>query len=310
MSQSPEEYRSDNEADARSPSGVVKLYIENDSFVFTQNSKALQLTFIDCEFKNLGEEWPSLKGGEHLYPLIRALLTQCLLVDTYEPPRDARPFEIYGILGIVNGAREKFLVIISSVQLRGHISGSPIYAIDKVVCLDLDHHRSYRRLANRAKDARLDSDIDIDVTDTESDDVSSNNDIPEIEVDTSATASVERPPVSSKNLGKGLVPIGRPTLQGARTNSFLNKMKHTFSSKSKVGSDTEADESKYDGAVDTPTAEKSEPDFQDYEDDVRLDKRMVKEVQALFSGQTFFFSPSFGKLVVLNKVDGCMLVLT
>ncbi|KAG2183821.1 hypothetical protein INT44_008832 [Umbelopsis vinacea] len=264
MSQSPDEYRSDNEADARSSSGVVKLYIENDSFVFTQNSKALRLTFIDCEFKSL---------------------------DTYEPPRDVRPFEVYGILGIVNGVRDKYLVIISSVQLRGHMNGSPIYAIDKVICLDLDHHRSYRRLANRAKGAKANSDIEIDVSDTESDDVSSNNDIPEVEVDTSATASIERPP--SKNLGKGLVPVGRPSLQGARTHSFLNKMKQTFSTRPKVGSDTEADESKYDGAVDTPAVEKPEPDFQDYEDDVRLDKRMVKEVQALFSGQTFFFSPSF-----------------
>ena len=196
------------------------------------------------------------------------------------------------------------MVIISSVQLRGHISGSPIYAIDKVICLDLDHHRAYRRLANRAKSARLDLDIDLDVTDTESDDISSNNDIPEIEVDASATASMERSPtVSSKNLGKGLVPVGRPSLQGSRTNSFLNKMKQTFSSKSKGGSDTEADlqnDSKYDGAVDTPAVENAEPDFQAYEDDVRLDKRMVKEVQALFSGQTFFFSPSFGKLIVMK----------
>lgn len=196
------------------------------------------------------------------------------------------------------------MVIISSIQLRGHISGSPIYAIDKVMCLDLDHDRAYRKLANRAKNARLESDIDLDVTDTESDDVSSNNDIPDIEVDASATPPMQRSPtVSSKNLGKGLVTVGRPSLQGSRTNSFLKKMKQTFSSKSKGGSDTEADtpnDSKYDGAVDTPAVEKAEPDFQDYEDDIRLDKRMVKEVQSLFSGQTFFFSPSFGKLMVMK----------
>jgi hypothetical protein len=75
MSQSPEEHRSDNEAEvdyhteSRHPSGVIKLYMENDSFVFTQNSKALQLTFIDCEFKSLGEEWPSSKSVVYYYPL-------------------------------------------------------------------------------------------------------------------------------------------------------------------------------------------------------------------------------------------------
>jgi hypothetical protein len=63
MEHSPEERKSDNETDieyqpnSRNYSGVIKLYIESGSFVFTQNSKALQLTFADCEFKSLGEEW-------------------------------------------------------------------------------------------------------------------------------------------------------------------------------------------------------------------------------------------------------------
>lgn len=34
--------------------GIIQLHVESDSFVFTQNSKAIELTFDGCEFRKLG----------------------------------------------------------------------------------------------------------------------------------------------------------------------------------------------------------------------------------------------------------------
>lgn len=226
-----------------------------------------------------------------------------MAIDNYEPSRDTKSFEIYGILGIIHGVKDHYVVVISSVQLRGYIKGAPIYAIDKVDCLDLDYHRAHRKLASRAKDTRIESDNDN--TDTESDEAFSSPDIyiPEatpttLDTVTAAASSAEQTPVRPKSPGKGL--LTRPAQQMTRSSSFINKMKQTFGPKVKSGSDTDIDlpdEANYDGAVDTPAVEKPETTFQDLEDDVRLDKRMVREVQALFSGQTFFFSPSFGKFI-------------
>jgi hypothetical protein len=218
------------------------------------------------------------------------------LIDSYEPSRDNKSFVIYGILGVINGIKDRYVVVVSAVQLRGYINDNPIYAIDKVDCLDLDYYRAHRKLTNRAKGLQIDSDLEN--TDVDSDEASSSSDAPEVIIPTSPTAvAAESTPVLPRSPGNNLLNISRPTQQMARTNSFINRMKLTFGSKTVPASNVEVskDENKYDGAVDTPAVEKAEPTMQDVEDDVRLDKRIIKEVQALFTGQTFFFSPNFGK---------------
>jgi hypothetical protein len=312
MPQSQEDRRSEGEIEAeghqnsRERTGLIKLHVERDSFVFTQNSNALQLTFEDCEFKRLGKwtEWPPQWSGPVIEDRVLKSVfnSRSIGLDTYDPSRETKTFEIYGILGIIHGVRDRYLAVISAAQLRGYIEDSPIYAIDKVVCVDLDYYRAHHKLAIRAKNKQIEADNDN--TDTESDEESSASDIPEVASDAvdpvaaAAASSADKLPVLPKPPGKGLLAHTRPTQQMIRSSSFINKMKQTFGSKVKSGSDTDNDlqnEAKYDGAVDTPAAEEPEITFQDLEDDARLDKRMVKEVQALFSGQTFFFSPTFGK---------------
>lgn len=217
------------------------------------------------------------------------------MIDSYEPSRDSKPFVIYGILGVINGIKDRYLGVISAVQLRGYFNDNPIYAIDKVDCLDLDYYRAHRKLTNRAKGLQIDSDLEN--TDVDSDEASSASDAPEVIVPTSTIASTESASVLSKTPGNHLLNVSRPTQQMGRSNSFINRMKQTFASKPLPAADIEGsqNENKYDGAVDTPAVEKAEPTMQDIEDDVRLDKRIIKEIQALFAGHTFFFSPKFGK---------------
>jgi hypothetical protein len=60
MSKSPDPQNSNgkgNDDSRRVPnrsSGIIQLHVESGSFVFTQNSKAIELTFDGCEFRKLG----------------------------------------------------------------------------------------------------------------------------------------------------------------------------------------------------------------------------------------------------------------
>lgn len=41
---------------------------------------------------------------------------------------------------------EKYMVVISSVQLRGHLMGHPVYVIDGVSCLSFDSYKACQKL--------------------------------------------------------------------------------------------------------------------------------------------------------------------
>lgn len=49
---------------------------------------------------------------------------------------------------LVNGffKSEKYMVVISSVQLRGHLMGNPVYMIDGVSCLSFDSYKACQKL--------------------------------------------------------------------------------------------------------------------------------------------------------------------
>lgn len=43
------------------------------------------------------------------------------------------------------------MVVISSVQIRGHIFGNPIYVIERVSCLSFDSYKACQRLDNKVR---------------------------------------------------------------------------------------------------------------------------------------------------------------
>lgn len=43
------------------------------------------------------------------------------------------------------------MIVISSVQLRGHLFGHPIYVIEKVSCLSFDSFKACQRLDSKVK---------------------------------------------------------------------------------------------------------------------------------------------------------------
>lgn len=44
---------------------------------------------------------------------------------------------------------EKYMIVISSVQLRGHLFGHPIYVIERVSCLSFDSSKACQKLNNK-----------------------------------------------------------------------------------------------------------------------------------------------------------------
>ncbi|CEG74594.1 hypothetical protein RMATCC62417_09775 [Rhizopus microsporus] len=99
---------------------TIKLYVTTDSFVLVKENQALEI------------EFDGLKMTKR---------------DAYEPVNVVQSFEIFGILGFIEGFREKYMVVITAAQLRGYILEHPVYVIEKVACLSFDEHKACHRLS-------------------------------------------------------------------------------------------------------------------------------------------------------------------
>ncbi|KAI9486898.1 MAG: SacI homology domain-containing protein [Benjaminiella poitrasii] len=102
---------------------IIDLYVTTTSFVLIRDKDILEIPF-NHEEKKMAR----LNSFES---------TDREIIQKYE---------IYGIIGFIEGFQEKYMVVISSVQCRGSIMGSPIYMIDEVNCLSFDTNKACQRL--------------------------------------------------------------------------------------------------------------------------------------------------------------------
>ncbi|KAI9353947.1 SacI homology domain-containing protein [Pilaira anomala] len=72
--------------------------------------------------------------------------------DTFEPVNIVQSYDIYGVLGFMEGFREKYMIVISSVQLRGHLFGHPVYVIERVSCLSFDSSKACQKLNKKQEE--------------------------------------------------------------------------------------------------------------------------------------------------------------
>ncbi|CAO3700705.1 unnamed protein product [Rhizopus stolonifer] len=98
---------------------TIQLYVTTDSFVLVKEHDILEIMF---------EGHKTIKR------------------ESYEPTNVVQSFEIYGVLGFLEGFIEKYMVVITAVQLRGHVFGQPCYVIEKVACLSFDEYRACSKL--------------------------------------------------------------------------------------------------------------------------------------------------------------------
>ncbi|KAF7721346.1 hypothetical protein EC973_004846 [Apophysomyces ossiformis] len=139
--------------------------------------------------------------------------------ESYEPPKDTRMYEIYGVLGILEGIREKYLVVVTKVQLRGHVLNHPVYVIEKVLCLCFNARKAREKLDARTKVIHIteDSDSEEDSEGIPSDDQAQHARSHVVSVSVSSTS------VSSSIPQISFAEPAPPVLR--RSNSFMTRLK-------------------------------------------------------------------------------------
>lgn len=185
--------------------------------------------------------------------------------DSYVPVNVVNTYDIYGILGFIEGFREKYMVVISSVQIRGHLFGNPIYVIERVSCLSFDSYKACQRLDNKIEEDEADD---------------------EESPDTAAKKRPTSPPVTL-----------------TQSNSFLTRIKKTFSKKKSQETLTLTQEENLLDASDilkgeellvpgdkaSSTSSASSID-EDENDIAALEQRLVRQVTEMFSRSMFIYS--------------------
>ncbi|KAG2194611.1 hypothetical protein INT46_009597 [Mucor plumbeus] len=193
--------------------------------------------------------------------------------ETFEPKDVVQKYEIYGIVGFIEGFKEKYMVVISSVQLRGHLLGNPVYVIDGVSCLSFDSYKACQKLDTKEeeKEAVIEQDADYEV-------------------------SKRKPPV-----------------QLTQSNSFLTRIKKTFAKKksnpdlSLLDEDTLIDQPQVLDVVkkeqdllvpsnsssisqNSSASTISTTSFEDNDEEDALEQRLIRQVTEMFSKSMFLYS--------------------
>ncbi|KAI9265645.1 SacI homology domain-containing protein [Helicostylum pulchrum] len=190
--------------------------------------------------------------------------------DTFEPVNVVQSYDIYGVLGFMEGFREKYMIIISSVQLRGHLFGNPVYVIERVSCLSFDSFKACQKLNRKGED--------------EDDDE-------------------EETPICKKR------PTSPPPVLLTQSNSFITRIRKSFLKKKSEEALNETLQKEEEALLEQFTSDivKKKPDLaipvvdssssssfeeDDNEVDEALEQRLVRQVTEMFSKSMFIYSNS------------------
>ncbi|ORX47430.1 hypothetical protein DM01DRAFT_1339064 [Hesseltinella vesiculosa] len=239
----------------------VQIYIQDNAFILVKGSHSFSL---------------SLDGS--LTSLERKAL-----------PQDTKPYEVHGIIGIVQGFINKYLLVITHAKDRGALFGHHTHSIEKTICVPLDPVAAKRTLAvqkldeTEFDDASLsNSFIGLGVNepttnhDTSGDDRSpsgSSSSATATAVATTATATgtLSPPPSSS--------PRGSP--------SFLDRLKKSFD---KSPSPVTLDDDVAPPALSPSSRLSSSQNLPADSETSALEKRLVREITSLFGRSMFLYA--------------------
>ncbi|KAL0096044.1 SacI homology domain-containing protein [Phycomyces blakesleeanus] len=272
-------------------SETMYLYVAEDRFVFTRGKNILEIAF----------------EGQ--------LMTR---LDNYEPSKDVSIYEVYGIVGIMEGGLEKYLVVITHVQTRGLIFGKPVYSIEKVACLSFNSTKAKDRLNAKAKAIRTPEDSESD-EEFPVETIKSTTD-----TKTENFTPIKLPPPGSGPLtspdGTNIQP---PILHPS--NSLITRLKRSLGKKKNEerpilndGVDEEVNEPmviKEEDIVESKSAEEDISLTWTTSEDTVLENRLLSQVTELFGRSMFLFSydlditNSFQKTYEKTKVEPSLLDL-
>ncbi|CAO0801593.1 unnamed protein product [Mucor circinelloides] len=237
----------DNSLVASDKKETIKLYVTTTSFVLVKDDKILEIHFDGHKMTRR---------------------------ETYEPKDIVQKYEIYGIVGFIEGFKEKYMVVISSVQLRGHLLGNPVYVIDGVSCLSFDSYKACQKLDTKEEEQEAVKAQDED----------------------HEAATRQKPPV-----------------QLTQSNSFLTRIKKTFAKKksnpdlASMDEDTLIDQPQVLDAIkkdqdllvpsnsssisqNSSASTMSTSSYDDNDEEDALEQRLVRQVTEMFSRSMFLYS--------------------
>ncbi|RUP50633.1 hypothetical protein BC936DRAFT_138303 [Jimgerdemannia flammicorona] len=197
----------------------IALYVERNAFVLVSGDDILEIQFDEC---------------------------QMLRREKYEPSKEARIYEIYGVVGILKGFLSKYLIVISSCKHRGNICKQPVYVISKVSCLELHYQNACKTLNQHQRQQFVDSDNEGEGdNDSDSNDDSSSNNADDKNRSTSSLISPIHDQIDHLSPPRPIAITGANMSSKVRTvastlavspspkpsTSFLTKMKFPFGMK-------------------------------------------------------------------------------
>ncbi|KAI7876524.1 hypothetical protein K492DRAFT_198421 [Lichtheimia hyalospora FSU 10163] len=257
---------------------------ESKDVVYDKSQHMIQLHVLDNGFVLVNNDNQAL--------LIHYNGSLTRLESPWEPPKETHSYEIYGVVGLLDGVREKYLVVITRAQVLGRIFGYPVYVIEQVACLHMNARLAKERLDQKIQPVRRDSDSESEDED-EDDNETSATPLPKTSVSSPTTTTS-----SSATLNPTITALeeiadhaGGETQRPELTRPFMNRFRWSLTGSSSNNLKTNHEEK--------PTSPVRASSSQDLftalavNEDLSLEKRLVKQVTELFSRSMFIYAPGY-----------------
>ncbi|KAI9318071.1 hypothetical protein BX666DRAFT_1584683 [Dichotomocladium elegans] len=231
----------------------ISLHVLEDAFILVDpQGHALCLPFAD--------------GGNVLTPI----------KTPFEVPKDARSYQLYGVVGILEGVRENYLIVITRVQVLGKIFGHPVSVINQVACIRFDARKAQeildakvKAVVNRSTDPSdsEESDSEDEATDRIASAVAAQN------TSVSPPSSAKKNSTEEQQEQPMMTPYEKdataPVITNANTLASLLKSLTPKATNNNNNSTFPLNE------------------------EIALDKKIVRQVNELFSRSMFIYSPGY-----------------
>ncbi|KAI9314461.1 SacI homology domain-containing protein [Dichotomocladium elegans] len=197
-------------------------------------------------------------------------------------PKDVRSYQIFGILGFIEGFREKYLVVITQAQTLGRIFNHAVYVIEQVACLNLDPRKAREILDENIQTFNRSSDSEEEEEEEEELKKAMPVKPPKQIVPaasfstptTNSTRARKHPPAPLANRFRlSLTRSKRPTVESSPTLKMSTSLTTLISSSPAPSLDLFASLA--------------------LQEEITLDRKIVRQVTELFSRSTFIYAPDY-----------------
>ncbi|CAG8565007.1 21596_t:CDS:10 [Rhizophagus irregularis] len=186
--------------------------------------------------------------------------------ELYEPSQDAKPYDIFGVVGFLELLTGRYIIVITDRKNLGHVQDKNVYMIKRVAILPLDYERALKILENHEEERSHKRYISNEIIET--DVAEAEKEFPQIQTTVSASStsvSVSVTPPSSSPDPLSFIN------KKQQVTALLSKMKLAFSDLNKKRSPS-------------PSSNGSDSDYEDREGEFTSVNTILNESVATGSG--------------------------